>query len=179
MLHPQARREPRADLVGDYWVIHDNWGAGLRMPAQGGLYYDWFEFPLRRATVPDLLHYAWPRFYTSEELDALAEEARDLYENTDYALVASIVFGGGIFEQPSRLMGMENFYVALLKDRPFADALMDRITDLYVAALDQCLERIGPYVRSLPTGTTLGDRTNCFSHPGSTASSSCPSSAAL
>lgn len=165
MLHPQARQEPRADLVGDYWVTHDNWGAGLRMPAQGGLYYDWFEFPLERATLPDLLHHEWPRLYTGEQLDALAEKARDLYENTDYALVASIVFGGGIFEQPSRLMGMESFYVALLKNRPFADALMDRIADLYVAALDQCLDRIGPYVQVVAYWDDLGGQNQLLLSP--------------
>jgi uroporphyrinogen decarboxylase len=147
MVHPQARQEPHADREGDYWVIRDNWGARLRMPAQDGLYYDWFGFPLQGATVSGLDHFAWPRLYTDEELDALEDRARALFENTDHALVASIVFGGGIFEQPSRLMGMENFYVALLKNRCFADALMAHITDLYVAVCDQCLERIGQYVQ--------------------------------
>ncbi len=37
-----------------------------------------------------------------------------LYENTDYALVGSAVIGGGIFEQPARTMGMQNFLMALV-----------------------------------------------------------------
>jgi uroporphyrinogen decarboxylase len=165
MLQPQARQEPHADREGDYWVIRDNWGARLRMPTEGCLYYDWFEFPLRGASVEDLDGYAWPRLYNTEELDALADRARALFEQTDYALVASIVFGGGIFEQPSRLMGMENFYVALLKDRRFADALMDRITDLYVAVCDQCLERIGQYVQVVAYWDDLGGQNQLLLSP--------------
>jgi len=33
---------------GEYWAINDRWGARMRMPKDGGLYYDWSSTRSRR-----------------------------------------------------------------------------------------------------------------------------------
>jgi uroporphyrinogen decarboxylase len=132
---------------GDYYAFIDRWGSKLHMPKQGGFYFDWVDFPIKEATMEALDRYQWPRPDPPEYNDRLAEQARDLYENTDYALVGSAVIGGGIFEQPARTRGLENFLMALLSEPAFADRLMERITDIYVESCTAYLDKLGPYLQ--------------------------------
>lgn len=159
------RRGPDSRIEGDYSIIKDVWGSTLRMPRESGLYYDWFGFPLANATIADLDRHPWPSLYSEEELDAITRRAEALYHETDYALVGSLIFGGGIFEQPSRLMGMENFYISLVKDQPFAEALMDKLTDLYIAVSQQCLDRIGKYLQVVAYWDDVGSQNSLLLSP--------------
>ena len=131
---------------GNYYAFIDRWGAKLHMPKEGGLYFDWVDFPIKEPTLAVLDAYHWPRPDPPELNDRLAEEARSLYENTDYALVGSAVIGGGIFEQPARTMGLENFMMALVSEPQFADRLMEQITDIYIESCNNYLDKVGKYL---------------------------------
>ncbi len=132
---------------GDYYAFRDRWGSKLHMPKTGGLYFDWVDFPIREPAMAALDAYRWPEPDPPELIDRLAEQARLLYETTDYALVGSAVIGGGIFEQPARTMGLPNFLIALVSEPEFADRLMDRITDIYIDSCDRYLEKVGRYLQ--------------------------------
>ncbi|HEX7567138.1 MAG TPA: uroporphyrinogen decarboxylase family protein [Anaerolineaceae bacterium] len=131
---------------GSYYAFIDRWGSKLHMPKEGGLYYDWVDFPIKEPTLEALNTYHWPRPDPPELIDRLAEQARSLYENSDYALVGSAVIGGGIFEQPARTMGLENFMMALISEPQFADRLMDQVTDIYIESCKNYLDKVGQYL---------------------------------
>lgn len=147
MVQPLPEGLPALVDEGDAWSFRDHWGAGLRMPKDPGLYYDWVDFPIKASTMAALEQYAWPSLDSDAVIDAVGRRAKRLYEHTDYALVASVIFGGGILEQPARLMGMESFYIALAKEPRFAAQLIERLTDLYIALCTKYLERIGQYIQ--------------------------------
>ncbi len=132
---------------GNYYAFIDRWGSKLHMPKEGGLYFDWVDFPIKEPTMAALDAYTWPRPDPPELIDRLAEEARNLYENTDYALVGSAVIGGGIFEQPARTMGLQSFMMALVSEPQFADRLMDQITDIYIESCNNYLDKVGKYLQ--------------------------------
>ena len=132
---------------GDYLAFVDRWGAKLHMPQDGGLYFDWVDFPIKAATLAALDAYRWPRPDPLEMNAVLGRQARDLFEHTDYALVGSGVIGGGIFEQPARTMGLENFLMALVAEPKFADRFMERITDIYIESCNNYLDQVGPYIQ--------------------------------
>ncbi|MFQ5811943.1 MAG: uroporphyrinogen decarboxylase family protein [Anaerolineae bacterium] len=132
---------------GDYYAFIDRWGSKLHKPKHGGLYFDWVDFPIKEATMEALDTYTWPRPDPPEYNVQLREQAKYLYENTDYALVGSAVIGGGIFEQPARTMGLENFLMALVKEPKFADRLMGQITDIYIESCHNYLEQVGEYLQ--------------------------------
>jgi uroporphyrinogen decarboxylase len=132
---------------GDYYAFIDRWGSKLHMPREGGLYFDWVDFPIREATMEALDRYNWPRPDPQEYNLRLGEQARFLYENTDFALVGSAVIGGGIFEQPARTMGLENFLMALVTEPKFADRLMEQITDIYIESCNRYLDEVGKYIQ--------------------------------
>ncbi|HEX9074489.1 MAG TPA: uroporphyrinogen decarboxylase family protein, partial [Anaerolineae bacterium] len=132
---------------GNYYAFVDRWGSKLHMPRQGGLYFDWVDFPIKEPTMDALDHYRWPRPDPPELNAELGRQAKYLYENTGYALVGSGVIGGGIFEQPARMMGMENFLMALVSERKFADRLMEQIADLYIESCNNYLDQVGEYIQ--------------------------------
>jgi uroporphyrinogen decarboxylase len=132
---------------GDYYAFIDRWGSKLHMPVDGGLYYDWVDFPLKEPTMEALDSYPWPEPDALELQSRLGREAKHLYETTEYALVGSAVIGGGIFEQPARTMGLPNFLMALVSEPAFADRMMDRITDIYIESCNRYLDQVGPYIQ--------------------------------
>ncbi len=132
---------------GDYYAFIDRWGSKLHMPKSGGLYFDWVDFPIKEPTMAALDNYQWPRPDPVEVNARLGEQAQYLYENTDYALVGSAVIGGGIFEQPARVMGLQNFFMALLAEPQFADRLMEQITDIYIESCNNYLDHVGKYIQ--------------------------------
>jgi uroporphyrinogen decarboxylase len=132
---------------GDYYAFIDRWGSKLHMPIIKGLYFDWVDFPIKEANMSALEDYRWPQPDPLEVNVRLGQQARALFENTDYALVGSAVIGGGIFEQPARVMGLENFLMALLTAQEFADRLMETITDIYIESCNNYLEQVGPFIQ--------------------------------
>jgi len=132
---------------GDYYAFIDRWGSKLHMPKDGGLYFDWVDFPIKEPTMEALDNYTWPRPDPPEYNTRLREQARYFYENTDYALVGNAIIGGGIFEQPARIMGLENFLMALVAEPRFADRLMGQITEIYIESCNNYLEQVGEYLQ--------------------------------
>jgi uroporphyrinogen decarboxylase len=147
----QTRYTTSGDTVhskdGDDYYFFDRWGAKMRMPGKGGRYFDWVDFPIREISMDALVRYAWPEPDSEESIRTLTERARELYEHTDYALAGTGVFGGGIFEQPARIMGTEGFLRSLLSDEKFADAMMESITDLYIENCNRYLNALGDYIQ--------------------------------
>jgi uroporphyrinogen decarboxylase len=131
----------------DYYAFFDRWGSKLHMPKADGFYFDWVDFPIKEATMEALDSYRWPRPDPQEVNAQLGQLAKQLYENSDYALVGSAVIGGGIFEQPARVMGLQNFLMALITEPAFADRLMDTITDIYIESCNRYLDCVGPYIQ--------------------------------
>jgi uroporphyrinogen decarboxylase len=132
---------------GDYYAFFDRWGSKLHMPKTGGFYFDWVDFPIKEATMEALDAYHWPQPDPVEVNAQLGQLAKQLYENSDYALVGSAVIGGGIFEQPARVMGLQNFLMALISEPAFADRLMETITDIYIESCNRYLDYVGPYIQ--------------------------------
>ena len=132
---------------GDYYAFFDRWGAKLHMPKTGGFYFDWVDYPIKEPTMEALDAYRWPQPDPEEVNAELGRLAKHLYETSDYALVGSAVIGGGIFEQPSRVMGMQNFLMSLLSEPAFADRLMGTITDIYIESCNRYLDQVGPYIQ--------------------------------
>ena len=130
----------------EYWAMYDRWGSKLRMPKASPLYYDWVEFPIRDLTMEAIDAYRWPEPDPPEVVATLRERAQWLHAHTDYALVGSGIIGGGIFEQPCRTVGLEQFMMAMVTDRPFAERLMDQVTDIYIESVDRYLEQVGEYI---------------------------------
>lgn len=167
MIHlpPAASSELIFFEEGRYHAFIDRWGSKLYMPKEDGLYFDWVDFPINEPTMEALEDYEWPVVDPPEINMKLGQQAKYLYEITNYALAGSAIFGGGIFEQASRLMGMENFYQSLATAPAFADRLMEGITDIYIEASNNYLDEVGPYLHVFAFGDDVNSQTSWLISP--------------
>lgn len=122
----------------------DEWGIKRFCPV-GSLYYDIVEYPLAKASIADLETYPWPDPLAPFRFDGIRERAKDLYDNTDFALVGP-GYDGGFFEDAWMMRGFEQFLMDLLADPEFAHALMRKILDIRKRQTGKYLELVGEYL---------------------------------
>jgi uroporphyrinogen decarboxylase len=139
----------------------DEWGMRRQRTE---LYWELVEHPLADANAEDLRYYPWPDPHDPRRVAGLAEEARRLYQETDYALVADFL-GGGVFEQALWMRGFERFMIDLVSDEPFATALLDTLLELYIEFYAVYLEAVGRYVQIVALGDDLGMQTGPLISP--------------
>ena len=156
---PDRFRPERQD-DGSQVVFDDGGTMVLKMPS-GGHYFDPVHSPLADATTAAEIdqHLDAIRSYdTPSHLDtsyeALARKARRLREETDYLLVG--FFGGHIFQASQSLRGWDTFLLDLLINRPFAEALMDRLAEANVERFQRYAETVAPYVDVIQFEDDLG-----------------------
>lgn len=100
--------------------------------------------PLREATLTDLDHFSWPDPRNPGRTRGLREQARQLHEETDYAVVLSLPVGFVHLSQ--YLRGYEQWLMDIILHPEFLDALMDRALEWWLELADAVLDEVGPYV---------------------------------
>lgn len=144
--------------------FYDEFGARWK---KASYYYDIVERPLASCeTVQDLEQAtkSWPDPFDPGRVEGLKEEAKKLYENTDYAIIADIHCGGP-FEQACMLHGYENFLVALHWNPKFAEALLDKITEIDLALWEAFLNEVGDYIQLAAQGDDVGMQNGLYIKP--------------
>ncbi len=143
--------------------VIDDWGVEWYNPPSS-YYYDVVKFPLKDASLQDLMSYKWPDPDDPGRFRGLAERAKNLYDNTQYGLVADPV-GSGVFEQAWLLRGLEDFLVDLILDPSFASSLMERIADVHIALWDNYLDAVGEYIQVAIVVDDLGTEESLMMSP--------------
>ncbi len=135
--------------------FRDEWGIRSRRPP-GGYWYDMVDHPLQEANLEDLEDYQWPDPSDAGRFEGLEKEATKLYEETEYALVTSLV--GSIYEQSWYLRSLPKFSFDLYRNTTFAEKLMDKILEFHMAFFDQFLDSVGQYVQIVFVGDDLAEQ---------------------
>jgi uroporphyrinogen decarboxylase len=126
----------------------DEWGVAFKRVEQpGGLYYGFDNQVLGEATVADLDDFPWPDPRNPELTEGLEGKARDLYENTDLALIGK--FSNSIFEQAFYMRGFEQLLLDLSFAPEFVEALLGKLVDIALARLDVGLQACGKYIQAV------------------------------
>lgn len=130
----------------------DEWGIVYR---RVGYYSQIVGNPLRQATLAEIERYKGPDPADPGRTDGVADHARKLSEETDFALSAKSV-SGGIFLTCCRLRGMDQFLIDMIADKPAAKALLARVEEAVLDLTQVLLEAVGPYVHMVETQDDLG-----------------------
>lgn len=133
------------------WI--DEWG--LRRVLVGS-YYELVGTPLKNATIDDLKTYPWPDPFDPVRTEGLREEVLDLYENTSYAITAYRPTLAGVFDTANLLLGMETNLLKMMLDRPFIQALYDKLHEIIMGHYQAQLDIVGPYVQIVEQADDLG-----------------------
>jgi uroporphyrinogen decarboxylase len=134
----------------------DIWGVRWKKPASS-LYWDMVGHPIAEPTTKALKAYRWPDPRDPGRTAGIAERALALREQGTYAVVLDNT-GFGAFEQGWALRGFENFYMDLVAEPTFAQALMDGVADYQIALYERVLAEVGPYVDVVMVAEDLGSQ---------------------
>lgn len=135
---------PVVNDKGDY-EIHNEEGVCVAKRPKTGIYYDNANYYLEDVeTIEELKEKMVVPQISEEELDFIEVNAKELYYNTDKALLFHV--GCSVFEQGQQEFGFENFYYNLAAEKEMVHYWADKMTDAYCVMLDKILDRIGKYI---------------------------------
>ena len=119
------------------------------------LYYDFVGHPLSDAeTVADLAKFKWPDPHDPSRYEGIEEAARKMSEETEYGVIANVI--SSIFEFSWYLRGYMRFYEDLILHPDMIRALLGMMGEFQRALMGEVLDRIGPYISVVMTGSDLG-----------------------
>jgi uroporphyrinogen decarboxylase len=131
----------------------DQWGVTWGKPEDGNWYVT--HSPLEgEPTVADIERYPFPDPDEKAILDGLYDEVSRLHHDTDFAVCLNLP--SRLVHQIQFLRGYAESLMDLLVNRPFIEALMDRITEINVRIARNVLALVGDMVDVICIGDDLG-----------------------
>jgi uroporphyrinogen decarboxylase len=88
--------------------------------------------------------------FDDEHYKLFIKNIKDLYDNTDYAVL--LIVGCGLFEKGTYLRNFENFLVDIYIDKKGVERLHARLMERYMRLLDRVIKGVGDYVDILVFG---------------------------
>ena len=152
-----------SSTVQDDGTIIDPWGVGYQ---KAGLYVNIVHNPLHGATtVREVEAHNWPSPLDLYTTDGLAATARQMYEETDYALVARNPITYGFLDRACQIMDMAEFMMALALYPDVAQAVIAHLLEIYKGIYGMFLDAVGPYVQMVEIGDDLGTNKSLLISP--------------
>ncbi len=141
----------------------DAWGIGQVELSPGS----WFPHihPLADAqSIEDIERYPWPDPYDPSRVRGVRERAEQLAREGQYAIMATpwLLFP---FERAIAMRGMERFFMDLVEDPEFAQALLRKVLDICKGMMETFLEALGDNVDIIKIGDDLGTQTSLLISP--------------
>ncbi|MEN8192596.1 MAG: uroporphyrinogen decarboxylase family protein [Bacteroidota bacterium] len=141
------------EWIEDQWVLMDGEKIIARMP-ESCLYFESCNPPLENAvTEQDIQNHNW-RIFTDEYLRNMENKAKQLCEETEYAIMGS--FGGNIIEGYQVLRGYSNSMLDLVVYPDFAEALINKLNEVHLTNLEKYLQAVSKYIQIIQMGDDLG-----------------------
>jgi uroporphyrinogen decarboxylase len=160
-IRPSAAFKASTRELPDEESFYDELGIRWK---KASYYYDMVEHPLRNASLEDLAKVRWPDPAQDGRFRGLREQARRLYETTDYALVAGHIMWGP-FELGCALRGYQQFCIDLCTDEALARAVLENNLQLALRFWDAYLAEVGDYIQVAAGGDDLGMQTGTIISP--------------
>jgi len=131
-------------------------GFGMKFKkAEPHEYFDVIYHPLQNADIDNIENMKMPDPDDPALYCGVKDRAKDLYENSEYALVAD--FGvPGFYETSQKLRGYENLACDLVDNTEFITALYDKLLELQKRFFENYLEHVGKYVQVIGYADDLG-----------------------
>lgn len=120
-------------------------------------YYELAGTPLaENFSAEGIENFAWPDPYDSSRVEGLADEVKQLYEETDYALALHRPVYGNLWEMTRWLLGMEKALMATLLEPDMLERLFWKLAEVQFGFYDAMLEIVGPYIEFVEMAEDLG-----------------------
>ncbi|MCL4745026.1 MAG: hypothetical protein KJZ83_06385 [Burkholderiaceae bacterium] len=139
----------------------DEWGVRWKKP-EGTFYWNAIDPPLKNATIEDLDSYPWPDPMDPSRTEGIRERAKLLRSQNKYAVVADLPTLGPFECSWAFYRGPDQFFLDLIMDKPFASALLNKITDLQLGLYKNLLDAVGDCVDVVMVADDLGSENSAL-----------------
>ena len=106
-------------------------------------------------TGKDLEKYPWPKFTYTEELRVLSNNAQQLFNDSEFAIVGDLILCG-FNELAQKLKGWEDYSVSLLLQQKDIIKLFDILLEIQKDCWKHYLKAIGKYIHVICYADDLG-----------------------
>ncbi len=141
----------------------DEWGVEWARAEDGNYMNKKGPFQGKQISVADLERHIWPDTGNPARMQGIAERARRLHEETDYAIVVQL--GNSMVALCQRLRGFVEWMEDLVMNPLVAEALLDHVTNVNVTFARAVLDQVGPYVDIVSFGDDLGFQERPYMRP--------------
>ena len=131
----------------------DEFGVRWSMPDDQPYYMDITHHPLASAQLDDLRDYPFPKGDDPSRFDSLRQQALAIRNETPYAVVSGI--SGVIYETCWYLRGLEQWFMDMLTQPAFCEALLDRTLQFWIDWFRLFLDEVGDLVDVIMLGDDL------------------------
>ncbi len=131
----------------------DEFGVRWSMPDDQPLYMDITHHPLANATIDDVRAYPFPRGDDPGRFAGLRQRALTLKKETPYAVVSGIC--GVVYEICWYMRGLEQWFMDMLQQPEFCEALLDRTLQFWLDFLRGFLDEVGDLIDVIMIGDDL------------------------
>lgn len=146
----------------------DDWGVRWVLP-EGGDNYIAKDFPLSKKKNPPVKavnNFDWPNpevMLPSPDLNELRKRARSLRENTDKVIMAKLPTG--IVHTAQFVRGFKEFLTDMIRNPSFAHALLEKITEMWIEAATQIINKVGDLVDIVAWPDDIGTQDKLMMSP--------------
>ncbi len=143
--------------------LKDEFGVVWSMPDDQQLYMDISHHPLANATTTDLASYPFPKGDDPTRFTGLRDEALRLREETPFALSTGI--GGVVYEICWYMRGLERWFVDMIKNPSFCEALLDKTLAFWMGYYTEFMAQIGDLIDVVMIGDDIGGQSGPLFSP--------------
>ncbi|OHB63934.1 MAG: hypothetical protein A2168_01035 [Planctomycetes bacterium RBG_13_50_24] len=133
--------------------LKDEFGVVWSMPDDQQLYMDISHHPLADATVKDLADHPFPDGGDPTRFTGVREKALELRNETPYAISTGI--GGVVYEICWYMRGLERWFMDMVENPGFCQALLDKTLEFWLDYFDGFLAEVGDLVDIVMIGDDL------------------------
>ncbi len=143
--------------------LTDEFGVRWSMPEDTPYYMDITLHPLAQATIDDVRGYPFPKGDDPGRFAGLRERALELKNHTPYAVVSGI--SGVVYEICWYMRGLEQWFMDMMTDESFCEALIDRTCQFWMDWFRVFLDEVGDVVDVIMIGDDLAGQQGCLFSP--------------
>ncbi len=131
---------------------------------KGCFYYECVKSPLAEAGIEDLDIYPWPDPYDPGYTGGLAGEAKELFENTNYALIGDAGFKS-FWELGYLLRGYDRLLMDVIINPVFVSRLLLKLLEINTLVTGRFLDAVGPYIQIFRTADDMAAQNGLLISP--------------
>ena len=143
--------------------LRDEFGVVWSMPDDHPYYMDISHHPLANATVADVARFPFPKGDDPTRFTGLRDRALKIRNETPYAVVSGI--SGVVYEVCWYMRGLERWFMDLLTDTEFCEALIDQTLKFWLDWFRLFLDEVGDVVDVIMIGDDLAGQNGPLFRP--------------